>query len=144
MLFVLLWLHQIVAQTVAHGARDAPAVRVAMSNADSSPLTGAVEAAIARVLAAERSARDAVALSREAAEAMTEATRAAARALHERTERRIRALHAAFEHRASTELAALEAEAAGLVKHDELSTDEQARVERSVAALAAELTRGAR
>jgi hypothetical protein len=119
-------------------------MRIAMSDADSSPLTGAVEAGIARVLAAERSARDAVALAREEAGAMTEAARAATRALHERTERRIRALHTAFEHRVDTELAALEAEAAGLVKHEKLSTDEQVRVEQSVAALAAELTRGAR
>jgi hypothetical protein len=115
-----------------------------LSSADSLPPTDVVEAAIARVLASERAARDAVARARDEAVGMTEASRAAARALHERTERRIRALHAAFDRKVSAELAALEAEAAGLVRHEELSAGEQARVERAVVVLAAELTGGAR
>jgi hypothetical protein len=115
-----------------------------MSSADSLSSTDAVEAAIARVLASERAARDAVARDRDEAAAMTEAARGEARALHDRTERRMRALRAAFERKVSTELAALEAEAAALVKHEELSADEQARVARAAAALAAELTGGAR
>lgn len=110
------------------------------SRADSFPPNDAVEAAIARVLAEERAARNAVARSRNDGAAMIDAARAAARALNERTERRIRALHATFDRELSAALEVLELEAAGLATGQELSAEERARVERSVAILAAELT----
>ena len=112
------------------------------SSTEAIPPTDAVEAAIAQVLAAERSAQDAVARAKDEAVAIAEAARAEGRALNERSERRIRALHAAFDRKVSAALAALEAEAARLATHQDLSDDEQARIERAVAKLAADLTGG--
>jgi hypothetical protein len=100
----------------------------------------AVDAAIARVLEAERAARDAVVQAGETAAAMTEEARAAARTLAERTERRIRGIRAAFEERATAEVAALDATAAATSQERALGADELARVEAAVAALAASLT----
>jgi hypothetical protein len=110
------------------------------SRADSFQQYDAIEAAIARVLAAERAARDAVGRARNDGAAMTDAARAAARVLNERTERRIRTLHAAFDRKVGAALAAFELEATRLTMHQELSAGERARVERAVANLAAELT----
>ena len=112
------------------------------SRAEALPPTDAVEAAIVRVLAAERGARDAVARAKNDAAAMTEAARATVRILNERTECRIRALHIAFDRKVSAALAALEAEGADFATHHDLSADEQARIEQAVAKLAAELTGG--
>jgi len=112
------------------------------SRAEALPPTDAVEAAIARVLAAERVACEAVARSKDDAAAMTEAARAAARTLHERTERRIRALHIAFDRKVNAALAALEAEGADLATHHDLTADDHARIQQAVAKLAAEMTGG--
>ena len=90
------------------------------STAEPLPPTEAVEAAIARVLAAERAAREDVARAKDDAVAMTEAARAAGRTLNERTERRIRALYVAFDRKTSASLATLEDEVARLATHSRL------------------------
>jgi hypothetical protein len=101
-----------------------------------------VEAAIARVLACERDARDAIARAgREAAE-LAEAGRAAARAVGERTETRIRSVRAAFERRLAAELDALHAAEDAIVDDEPIAGDDLARLDRAIAALAAELTGG--
>jgi hypothetical protein len=101
-----------------------------------------VETAIARVLDAEHAARTAVDEAGVTAVAITEAARAAARALAERTERRIRRVRSAFEQRTATAVAALEAAAAEAAARHELTSDELARLDAAVAALATRLTRG--
>jgi len=103
----------------------------------------AVDAAIARVLDAERAAGDAVAQAGETAAAMTEDARAAARALATRTERRIRSIRAAFEARTAAEVAALDAAATDAGAQHALTPEERARLDAAVAILAAELTRQA-
>lgn len=103
-----------------------------------------VEAAIARVLACERDAREAIAQARLDAEQIAESGRAAARALAERTELRIRAIRAAFERRLSAELAALLAADDEIPAEAGLSITDVVQLERAVTALAAELTGAAR
>jgi type II secretory pathway predicted ATPase ExeA len=103
----------------------------------------AVEAAIARVLDAEHSARDAVRDAGAAAAAMIEAARAAARTLAERTERRIGAVRARYEQKTTAEVVALDAEAAEVGAPHELTPDDLARLDAAVAELAARLTEGA-
>jgi hypothetical protein len=101
----------------------------------------AVDAAIASVLDAEHSARDAVAQAGEAAAAMTEDARAGARDLAARTERRIRSIRAAFEARTAADVAALDAAATDAGATHRLTPGERARLDVAVATLAAELTR---
>ncbi len=100
------------------------------------------EAAINRVLSAERDAREAIAQATREADTMNESARAAARALGERTERRIRALRAAFAARLAAEVDAIDVQAAAQDAGQPLSADELDHLERAVAALAAELTGG--
>jgi hypothetical protein len=100
----------------------------------------AVETAIARVLDAEHAARDAVTQAEITAAALHEQARAAARALAERTERRIRGVRAAFESRAAAEVAALDAAAAEAGLRHDLTPEDLARLEATVATLAARLT----
>jgi hypothetical protein len=111
-----------------------------MPNAEYAPAEAAVEAAIARVLNAERDAREAVAQATRDAAAMNENARGVARALAERTERRIRAVRAAFEATVAVEVAAIDAEATAQDASGPLSTNDLERLERTIAALAAELT----
>ncbi len=106
------------------------------------PTQAAAEAAITRVLTAERDALETIAQALRDAEAMNENARAAARALGERTERRIRAVRGAFAARVAAEVAAIDAQAAAQDAGQPLSADELDRLERAVAALAAELTGG--
>lgn len=100
------------------------------------------DAAIARVLRAEADARAAVAAAQAQVGAMAEAARADARARSERTERRIRAVAAAFEVRTARELAAIEAEAAGLRQPEPPDEAARSAVAKAVARLAREMIQG--
>ena len=104
----------------------------------------AADAAIDRVLAAEREARDLVGSATSEAAAIVEAARGAARAIAERNERRVRCLREAFAARAAREIAAIDAEIGAQDAKRELSPDDLARLERALAALSIELTGGRR
>jgi hypothetical protein len=125
---------------MARALRPAPPGAVAMSEIPTRPAESEVEAAIARVVAAEQSAKASIAAAREDAAAMAEQSRAAARALAERTQQRIRRLRAAFEERVDAEVAALQAQGRALAGDDAPDAAEVERVAGAVAALAAQLT----
>jgi len=99
----------------------------------------AAEAAIARVLAAEREAREAIEQARLQVDAIVERARVGARALDERTARRIRAVVDAFEREVAERLAEIEAAAEEASRAEPLSDDETAALQRAVRALAVEL-----
>jgi len=111
-----------------------------MSTLEALPSETAVEAAIARVLAAEREAHEAVAQATRDADALNERARAEARALAERTERRIQAARAAYERRVIAEIAAIDALAASQDVQQPLSREDRQRLERALEMLARELT----
>ena len=113
-----------------------------MANVDPSSESEIVERAIARVLEAERSAREAIAGARRDAVAMDERARAAARAVAERTERRVARVRERFEQRIAAEVAALDAVAAALDRRFEPDPQDVAALEQAVAWLAAQLTEG--
>ena len=115
-----------------------------MSTVEALPSEAAVEGAIARVLAAERDAHDAVAQATREADALNEKARADARALAERTERRIQAARGAYERRVSAEVAAIDAQAASQDVQQPLTADDWRRLERALEILAAEMTGGDR
>ncbi len=98
------------------------------------------EAAIVRVLASEREARDAVERALLDVHRIAETARAEARALAERTERRIRIVVGAFERDLATRVAAIDAEADQLDSPQPLTAEELAALRRAVGALARELT----
>jgi len=102
----------------------------------------AAEAAIDRVLAAEREARDLVESATSEAAAIVDAARSAARAITERNERRMRCVRDAFAARAAREIAAIDAEIGAQDASRELSSDDLARLECAVTALCVELTGG--
>lgn len=107
--------------------------------ADEKAFNDAAEAAIARVLGAERDAREAVERARAEVDRIAEDARLADRALAERTERRIRSVVAAFERELAERVAALDSAAAGLTTPRALSTGELANLRRAVRVLAREL-----
>jgi predicted component of type VI protein secretion system len=115
-----------------------------MSTVEALPSATAVEAAIARVLRAEREAHEAVDRATRDAEALNERARADARALAERTERRIQSVRAAYERKVTEEVAAIDAQAAAQDVQQALSVDDWRRLERALEALAAALTGGDR
>jgi hypothetical protein len=98
------------------------------------------EAAIARVLDAEREAREAVARALIEVHRIAETARADARSLAERTERRIRLVVGAFERELASRVAEIDAAAERLDKPQPLTPDELAALRRAVGALARELT----
>ena len=102
-----------------------------------------VDAAIARVLDAERAAEQDVEAARQQALDIGEAARAAVRSLEARTERRIRAVRQAFEEVTTRELVVLAEAGADATATSGLSPDDEARLEESVAELAASLSGGA-
>jgi chromosome segregation ATPase len=102
-------------------------------------LNNAAEAAIARVLGAEREAREAVDRARLQVNPIAEEARAAGRRVAERTERRVRAVVDAFECELAERLAAIDAEAARLDAPLPLTPDELATLQRAVQALARDL-----
>jgi hypothetical protein len=100
----------------------------------------AVDAAIARVLQAERAAAQDIAAAAAEASLIAEAARAQVRELERRTERRIRALREAFAARTERELEALARAAANAAAPIQISTEDGRRVHAAVERLAAELT----
>ena len=105
-----------------------------------SPTGAAVEAAISRVLDAERSAREDVDRAAQEAAAIVDEATATARAVADRAARRIRGLRAAFETRGAREVAAIDAQARAQDAMGELTPEDLARLSRAVAALCAALT----
>ena len=99
----------------------------------------AAEAAIARVLGAERDAREATVRAQHEVQQIAEDARSAARSVAERTERRIRAVTGAFEREGAVRLAEIDAEAARLDSAQPLSPPELAALRRAVGSLAREL-----
>ena len=99
-----------------------------------------IDAAIARVLEAERAAREDVAAARREALAIAEAARSAVRDLDARTERRIRSMRAAFAAATQRELDDLARATAHAAERCSLSPEDEARVDAAVASLAAALT----
>jgi SLT domain-containing protein len=108
--------------------------------ADSRPAPDSVERAIARVLDAERAARDDIRRAEGDAAASIEQARAAARAIAERVERRLRRARTTFETRAADEVARLDAAALEAAQLHELTRADLDRVDAAIAALAARLT----
>lgn len=107
--------------------------------ADDKAYNDAAEAAIARVLGAEREAREAIEEARLEVDPIVERARLDARALDERTARRIRAVVDAFERELAQRLAEIEAAAEQATRPQPFSDEETAALQRAVRALAAEL-----
>ena len=105
-----------------------------------SPTDAAVEAAISRVLDAERHANDDVERATREAASMVEDARATARAIAERTESRLRSLRAAFESRTERESTEIDARALAEDAPHDLTVEDFVRLERAAAVLSAELT----
>jgi F0F1-type ATP synthase membrane subunit b/b' len=99
-----------------------------------------VDAAMARVLQAERDARAAVAQAQQEAMNIAEAARAEARAVAERRRERLARVHARVEQQLQSALAAIGAEAQALPVRDDPDAAARERLERAVDALAQALT----
>jgi len=121
---------------------DAASKDERVAHQDASQRAPLVEAAIMRVLDAERAARVAAEAAHGQAAERVQQARARAIAIAKRTERRIRAIQAAFEQRVEAESRAVDAELAALV--DAEVEDAQTRLLDVDAAekVAAELTGG--
>src|SRR5512137_2560525 len=108
---------------------------------DAHPVADAVvDDAIARVLAAERAARESVAAVERQCAARVDDARAAARAIDERAERRIRAARERFEANVAREVEDLQAQADSLAAPRAPSEADARAVDAAVATLAAILT----
>jgi hypothetical protein len=94
------------------------------------------EAAIARVLAAERDARASIEQAHAEVHHIAENARTAVRSLGERTEHRIRRVVDAFESELAARLAEIEAEAASLERPQPISADEREALQRALLLLA--------
>lgn len=101
-----------------------------------------VEAAIARVIDAERESRQAVADATTEAAAITEHARIAIHALEERTERRIGAIRVAFERHTAATIVALDQEGMDVSTERSLTDTDRGHVQAAVNVLARELTEG--
>lgn len=110
------------------------------SNAPPRPTSDPAEAAIARVLQAERDARESIEHAHRQAEQIAESARASARAVAERTERRIRAVVGSFEQELARRLAVIDGEAARMATPHVPGDAELRALDSAVHALAAELT----
>jgi hypothetical protein len=117
--------------------------KIVKSNAPTRPTNDPAEAAIARVLLAEREARESIEHAHRQAEHIAESGRAGARALAERTERRIRAVVGAFEKELTRRLTVIDGEAARMATPHALGEAELHALDGAVNALAFELTGGA-
>jgi hypothetical protein len=115
-----------------------------MANEGQKTPGAAVEEAIARVLASERDAREAIANARREAAETAEESRAFARALGERTDVRIRKVRSAFERALAARLEELHAAEAQIETRHDLTDEDRARLDRAIARLAARLTGGER
>ncbi len=107
--------------------------------AEEGAFNDAAEAAIARVLGAEREARESVQRARLEVSQIAENARLDARSVAERAERRIRAVVGAFERELAARLAELDAGAARLAQPQPLTPEELADLQREVRLLAREL-----
>ena len=105
-----------------------------------SGMTDAVEAAIARVLAAETAARADVLRAGEEAHRSDEHARSATRAIMSRSAARIAGVRAAFARRADLEESALAREAQALTAAPALSDADRTMLARAVHILAGQLT----
>jgi vacuolar-type H+-ATPase subunit H len=110
------------------------------SNAPTRATSDPAEAAIARVLLAEREARESIEHARHQAESIAEHARAGARAVAERTERRIRGVVGAFERDLTRRLAAIDGEAKRMATPHVLGDAELRALDHAVHALAIRLT----
>lgn len=99
--------------------------------------------AIARVLDAERAARDRIRRAEADAAAREDAARAEARAIAERAERRLAAVRAAFAARTARAVAAAAEQAAELDAPHRLTAADSSLARAAAVALALELTSGA-
>ena len=99
-----------------------------------------IDAAIARVLAAEASAREDVAAAAREAEDLLENARARARGIGVRAERRVRTARSRYDATMMKQVACIEAEAAALQTEHALTASDRERIARAVAAVAADLT----
>ncbi len=97
------------------------------------------DAAIARVLQAERDARSAIGEASAEVLQIAERARADARARADRTERRIRLYAAAFARELAARLAAIEAEGAALAAPDAPHPDDEQRLQQAVRQVAQDL-----
>ena len=109
------------------------------SNAPIRLTSDPADAAIARVLQAERDARQSIEDAHHQAESMAESARAAARAVAERTERRIRGVVGAFEQDLTRRLAVIDAEAAHMTAPHVLGEAELRALDGAVQTLASRL-----
>jgi hypothetical protein len=107
--------------------------------ADVSARNDPADAAMARVLAVEREARDAIARSKVDALHIAEQARGAARRLGERTEERVRGIVAAFDRGLAAQVAAIDAEVATLDVPQPIAAEDRVRLERAVEALSRHL-----
>lgn len=99
-----------------------------------------VDAAISKVLAAEREARESVAGCRRQAEERLDVARQEARLISERCERRIQAVRQCHAQALAERLSAFQEESNRLKKADVPTAEELARLRHAVAALAGEST----
>jgi vacuolar-type H+-ATPase subunit H len=99
-----------------------------------------VEAAIGKVLAAEREARESVVACRRQAEERLETARREARLISERCDRRIQAMRQAYAQALAQRLAALQDESNQFKQAGVPAAGKSARLRHAVAALARECT----
>ncbi len=130
------------AGTRSHRAGTSSVQNTVKSNAPTRPSNDPAEAAITRVLLAEREARESIEQARHEAEHIAESARASARAVADRTERRIRAVVGAFECELARRLAVIDGEAARMATPHVLGEAELRTLDRAVHALAAQLSEG--
>lgn len=100
------------------------------------------DAAIARVLQAERDARAAIAGAAQQAQQLAEQARRDAAGITERTERRTRAVVAAFQADLARQLAQIEQGSADLLQSPPPSAEDLSRLQDAVRRLARELVSG--
>lgn len=104
------------------------------------PSGQAVEAAIAKVLAAERDARESVVACRRQAEECLEIARRDARLISERCERRMQAMRQRYAQALAQRLAAFQDESNQFKQAYVPTAEELARLRQAVATLAGECT----
>ena len=107
--------------------------------ADAAGEGDAADAAIVRVLGAEREARRSIERARAETDEIAEQARLSARQTAERAERRIRRAVDAFERDIAARLAEIDGEAAALDPEQPLTADERALLQAAVATLARRL-----
>jgi len=107
--------------------------------ADPKERDDAAEAAIARVLGAERDARASIEQAHADVHHIAESARTAVRGLGDRTEHRIRRVVDAFERELAARLAEIEAEAARLESSPPISAGEREALQRALTLLSRQI-----